>query len=280
MTVFFVALAVMAGICAFFAVVIALSDRFLSVEEDPRVDQVEEALPGNNCGACGLPGCRAFAEQLVAGDQTPADCTVSNEEQLILVADIVGVEVGDAERDIARLRCASGAGLARHLASYQGIESCRAAAIVNGGDRTCHWGCLGLADCEKACTFDAIVMNSVGLPSVTPEQCTACGDCVEICPLDLFVLIPESERLFVQCATPLEGDDARASCEVTCDACGRCAADAQGDAVVMEGGLPRIRYDLFEQPGPESTWRCPTGAIRWLEGKQFVEDEPPRSAYG
>ena len=63
---------VMAGLGLFFAVILALAYRFLKVQEDPLVEQTEELLPGSNCGACGQPGCHAFAEQLVAGAARPA----------------------------------------------------------------------------------------------------------------------------------------------------------------------------------------------------------------
>ena len=122
------------------------------------------------------------------------------------------------------------------------------------------------------------------LPSVAPDPCTACGDCVEVCPQDLFVLVPESQKLFVQCNSPLTGEAALSGCRVACDACGRCAADAPADSVEMVAGLPVVHYDRAEQPTPNATWRCPTGAIAWLEGKQFLEPEeessPPRRAYG
>ena len=54
----------MLGISGFFGLVLAVSNRYLRVEEDPRVEQVEGMLPGTNCGACGQPGCHAFAEVL------------------------------------------------------------------------------------------------------------------------------------------------------------------------------------------------------------------------
>ena len=60
------------------AVILAVANIKLKVFEDPRIDQVNDMLPGNNCGACGLPGCRAFAEKTVSGDIKPSDCPVGN----------------------------------------------------------------------------------------------------------------------------------------------------------------------------------------------------------
>ena len=114
-------------------------------------------------------------------------------------------------------------------------------------------------------------MNWEGLPQVDVDRCTACGDCVDVCPLDLFTLVPLDHKLFVQCNSPLTGDAARARCAVACDACGRCAADSSPGVVEMVNGLPVVHYDREEQPTQRATWRCPTGAIVWLEGEQFAE---------
>jgi Na+-translocating ferredoxin:NAD+ oxidoreductase RNF subunit RnfB len=280
------AVAVMTGMGLFFAGLLAIAYRFLRVEEDPRLEVVEELLPGNNCGACGQPGCAAFAAKLLAEELAPGKCTVADGGALEELAGLLGVGVGAEEKRIARVKCAGGQGIVRNLAEYRGISSCRAAAVVDGGGHGCAWGCLGLGDCETACTFDAIHMSEDRLPVVEPEPCTACGDCVDVCPQDLFVLVPESHKLFVQCNSPLVGDDALLRCKVACDACGRCAADAPGDSVEMVNGLPVVHYDRDVQPTPAATWRCPTGAIQWLEGRQFAEleeeekDVLPRRSYG
>jgi RnfABCDGE-type electron transport complex B subunit len=272
------AVAVMMGMGVFFGVLLALAYRFLRVPEDPRREVVEDLLPGNNCGACGEPGCAAFAEKLLAAELAPGKCTVAVAGTLEEIAGFLGVGVGAEERRIARLKCAGGTRSARDIAEYRGMKSCRAAALVDGGALGCSWGCLGYGDCEEACTFDAISMNEERLPVVEPELCTACDDCVDVCPRDLFVLVPESQRLFVQCNSPLAGEAAMARCAVACDACGLCAADAPGDSVEMVNGLPVVHYDREVKPTPNATWRCPTGAITWLVGRQFEEpeEEEPR----
>jgi RnfABCDGE-type electron transport complex B subunit len=258
---------IMLGLAGFFGVVLAVANRYLKVEEDPRIDSVEGMLPGSNCGACGQPGCRAFAEEVVGGRANPGGCTVSSPDDVQAIALFLGVEADIQEKRVARLHCAGGTSSVRRLADYQGQSSCRAAHVVNGGNRACPWGCLGLADCEEACGFDAIRMNGEGLPVVSVEKCTACGDCVDICPLNLFTLEPLSHRAIVQCSSPLAGEVARESCKVACDACGRCALDAPEGVIRMAGGLPRIEAGAR---APEScTYRCPTGAIRWVEGNQF-----------
>jgi RnfABCDGE-type electron transport complex B subunit len=263
----------MVGIGLFFGTILAIAQRFLKVDEDPRIEATNALLPGTNCGACGQPGCLPFAEKLVAGEVTPSQCTVSSADAIEEIADFLQVDAGSQEKLVARLRCAGGRGQANQIAEYQGFEGCRAAALVSGGGKGCAWGCLGLADCERACTFDAIHMNANGLPQVDTEKCTACPDCQAACPRDLFELVPLSQNLYVQCNIPLEGEAATQLCSVACNACGRCAADAAPGLITMKNTLPVIDYSSGGEPRPEAVFRCPTRAIVWLEREQFQDQE-------
>lgn len=261
--------AILGGVGLTFGTLIALAHRKLRVWEDPRISGVEGLLPGANCGACGYAGCRAFAEATVRGEVAPARCTVMGEAEVETVAAYLGVDAGEAEKVVARLLCAGGSDVAVRKAEYRGIESCAAAVAVGGGGKECPWGCVGLADCAVACDFDAIVMSGTELPVVLPALCTACGDCVEACPLDLFTLMPTERHLLVQCRCLFEGEAATAVCRAACDACGRCAMDAPPGLVEMVDGLPEIDYGKNDLADPTPTFRCPTGAIVWLEGRQF-----------
>lgn len=263
-------MAILGGVGLTFATVIAICHRKLRVWEDPRIDAVTGLLPGANCGACGSAGCRNFAEKLVAGKAEPARCTVMNDDGRASVANYLGVAAGTAVRRVARLLCAGGSDVATQQAEYRGHPTCAAAASVATGGRGCSWGCIGLADCARACDFGAIRMSATGLPVVDPEKCTACGDCVVACPKDLFTILPVTRRLLVQCRSALEGDTATAVCKVACTACGKCVSDAKPGLIRIAGGLAVVdpaRTDL-EEPG--ATLRCPTGAITWCEGAQFA----------
>ena len=251
-------------LAAALASALVVAHRRLAVDEDPRIDEVEAMLPGTNCGACGSPGCRAFATELVAGRASPAQCTVSTPQERQDVADRLGVDVGVALQRVARLACAGGSNVARPRARYEGLQSCAAEATVSGGSKGCAFGCLGLGDCERACEFDAITLDAHGLPAVDEDRCTACGDCVTACPKDLFSLQPRDARLWVACASPLAGDDALLHCDVGCDACGRCAADAP-ELVRMGTGLPVVDVDRPHRTD-RAIQRCPTGAIVWIDG--------------
>jgi len=124
------------------AALIALALRRLAVEEDPRIEQVEERLPHANCGACGYPGCRAFAEATVKGEALPSRCTVNTPESNQGIADFLGVSMGEQEKVVARLACQGGRHVARMRAHYAGVPTCRAAVVAGGGGKACAWGCL------------------------------------------------------------------------------------------------------------------------------------------
>jgi Na+-translocating ferredoxin:NAD+ oxidoreductase RNF subunit RnfB len=251
------------GLTVLLASLLVLANRKLHVEEDPRIDVVEDMLPLVNCGACGFPGCRPFAEALVGGDTAPGKCTVSSDDGRSEIATFLGVDVGAEERRVARLACAGGANVARNHARYDGLMSCRAAGTVAGGGKGCFWGCLGLDDCFDACDFDAIHMNEQNLPIVNEANCTACGDCVDACPKDLFSLHPVSRRLWVACKSLEAGDELLDDCEVACTACARCAMDAPG-LIEMQDNLPLIDYDR-KHDTRDPIQRCPTGAIVWID---------------
>lgn len=263
------AVGAMGGLTLALAALLVVAQRLFYVEEDPRIDAVEEMLPHANCGACGFPGCRPFAEALVAGTALPGKCTVSGERERGRLADFLGVDVGLEEKRVARLACAGGSNVAHDRARYDGLATCRAAAQVAGGGKGCFWGCLGLGDCEAVCDFDSIRMDAHGLPVVDEDLCTACGDCVEVCPKDLFSIHLVSHRLWVACRSLEAGDELLEDCEVACTACGRCAVDAP-DLVTMEQNLPVVDYR-----GSHATRvpieRCPTGAIVWLDAEAGVQ---------
>ena len=261
-----IAVGFMAALGLILATVLVIANRRLYVYEDPKIDVVEDMLPHANCGACGTAGCRVFAEKLVNGELQPGACTVNSSEMNQQIASFLGVELGSQEKRVARLACAGGNNVARRHGDYQGVDSCRAATLVAGGGKGCVWGCLGLGDCEHVCDFDAIIMDAHDLPQVIDDKCTACGDCVDICPRDLFSLQPVSHKLWVACKNLEKGEAAEAECAVACNGCGRCALDAPGDLIVIDHHLAVIDYTRNALASRIAIERCPTGAIVWLDG--------------
>lgn len=269
------AVAILGGVGLVFAILIAVANRKMRVWEDPRIDVVSDMLPGANCGACGVPGCRAFAEKLVAGEVQPAGCNVASDEARGDIAGFLGVDAGSATKVAARLLCAGGAHVATQQAQYRGLGTCAAAAVVAAGGKGCTWGCLGLADCVRSCTFDAMAMNADGLPVVDLDKCTACGDCVEACPKDLLELHPVDHYLLVQCRNLVVGDDIVEDCRVACTACGKCVMDAAPRLISIASGVAVIDYTHNELAEQRAIERCPTGAIVWLRGAQFQSPAEP-----
>ena len=260
----FIAIASLGSLTLILASMLILANKRLYVYEDPRIDDVEEMLPHANCGACGYPGCRPFAEALVNGDVLPGKCTVSSEEGRMGIANYLGVALGAEDKIVARLACAGGTNVARNRANYQGMSTCRAASLVSGGGKGCFWGCLGHGDCFDVCDFDAITMDEHSLPVVDVDKCTACGDCVEICPKGLFSLQPLNHRLWVACKNLEMGDDVLEECQVACTACGKCAMDAPGNLISMVNNLPLVDYSK-QHNTQKPIQRCPSGAIVWLD---------------
>lgn len=260
-----IAVIFMAALGIILSLLLVLANKKFLVYEDPRIDEVDAMLPHANCGACGTAGCRAFAEQLVLGKKEPAQCTVSSKDASIAIARYLGVALGKVEKRVARLACGGGNHVAVLRASYTGLKTCRAAALVSGGGKACAWGCLGLGDCESVCEFGAITMNRNGLPQVNTDMCTACGDCVDMCPKKLFEIHPISHRLWVACKNQEFGDAAEQWCEVACTACERCAMDAPEGLIQIRNNLSIIDYSKNALASPVAIQRCPTGAIVWLD---------------
>jgi len=253
----------LAALCFILTSLLIYAYRKWHVEENPLYQVVDELLPQVNCGACGFPGCRAFAEALVNKKALPGQCSVSSANAHQKIANILNVDVGNFEKKVARLACAGGDNVAKKQADYSGLNSCRAATLVAGGANSCAWGCLGFGDCAKVCHFNAISMSDNHLPVVDEIKCTACNDCVEICPKDLFSLQPVSHRLWVACNNRENGDELLMNCEVACTACGRCAHDSTDDLITMIDNLPVINYTKNHNTQTPIE-RCPTGAINWL----------------
>ena len=118
---FLTAVGAISGLTFILATALVIANKKLYVYEDPRIDVVEEMLPHANCGACGFPGCRPFAEALTKSEALPGKCTVSSGEERAEIASFLGVDVGAEEKIVARLACAG-----RHQRGPQPCQVSRA----------------------------------------------------------------------------------------------------------------------------------------------------------
>ena len=84
------------------AVFLYAASKKFEVYEDPRIAQVQEVLPGANCGGCGYPGCAGFAGACVKADSLDGLlCPVGGGPVMAKVATILGKEAGTAEPMVA-----------------------------------------------------------------------------------------------------------------------------------------------------------------------------------
>ncbi|RLD63027.1 MAG: ferredoxin [Bacteroidetes bacterium] len=247
------------------AVILYLVAQKFKVYENPKIDEVEEALPGANCGGCGFPGCRGMAEALVkAEDLSTLFCPVGGNETMAEVAKILGKEIAAKEPMVAVVRCNGNFEKRKRTNQYDGAATCVMAASLYGGDTACEYGCLGLGDCVEACNFDAIYMDlTTGLPVVNQDNCTACGACVEACPRDIIELRkkgPKNRRIFVSCVNEDKGAVAMKACKVACIGCGKCEKVCAFGAITIENNLAYIDFEKCKLCR-KCVAVCPTGAI-------------------
>lgn len=205
---------VMGGLGIFVGVGLALASKIFYVYVDPKIEAVEEALPGANCGGCGYPGCTANAVAIVEGKSAASSCVAGGPEIAEEIAAIMGVKLEAREPDIARPGCTYGFQDADLKYIYNGVNDCRAAALLSGGTKECPIGCLGLGTCVRACPFHALSMGADNLPVVDPELCTGCGTCERVCPKDIITLSSYTRRIQAEYTT----DECTAPCQRACPA--------------------------------------------------------------
>lgn len=235
------------------------------VEEDPRIQEVLEALPAANCGGCGFPGCSSFASACVkARTLEGLSCPVGGQTTMSRIAEILGQVAPVAVKKVAVVRCNGSCDHRPQTNVYDGASNCTIAAALYGGDTGCSFGCLGLGDCVESCVFDAIHINpETKLPDVTEDKCTACGACVKACPKTIIELRkqgPKSRRIYVSCVNEDKGGIARKSCESACIGCSKCQQACSFEAITIGNNLAYIDDDKCRLCR-KCVQVCPTQAI-------------------
>ncbi len=227
-----------------FGVLLAVASKAFEVQVDPKEEEIMEILPGANCGACGYPGCSAYAAAVAKGEADINDCPVGGPKLAAEIGAIMGREASFQENRItATVRCNGDNSSAPKRFEYQGIETCSAADIVANGFKGCSYGCLGLGDCVKVCEFDAIHVNDKGIAVVNEDKCVSCKKCVTACPRDIIYMDPVREFVHVLCNSYAKGPIVRSVCSVGCIACGICEKNCPTDAIIVVDNLAVINYD-------------------------------------
>ena len=251
-------IAVLGGMGFVFAVGLAYASKRFAVEVDPRVEAVEEALASVNCGSCGFPGCKGYAEAVVAEEVDIHQCAPGGEDTLRALADIMGIEITDVISNVAVAQCRGGYEYAQSKFTYDGLRDCRAAQMVSAGFKACTYGCLSMGSCAKACPFNAITISEDGLPVVDEDKCTACGICVSTCPRDIMTLVPQTQEVYLGCMNKDRGRGVKAICEIGCIACRLCVRKnpEEEEGIEMGKALPIINYEKLPS-WPEANEVCP-----------------------
>ena len=239
---------------------LAFASLQFAVAVDPLVQKLQEALPGYNCGACGLSGCSGYAEALADGNAALDLCRPGGQSVLQRIAGLLHKEV--SANQVKKIACVSCHGGVRALNAYMysGIASCQAAALVQNGYKKCRWGCLGFGDCAAACTFGALTMGEDNLPVISADKCVDCGACLKACPKKLIQQTPQRELKRVACSNHDFGKTARAVCAAACTACGLCVRNCPYQAVTLKDKLAVIDPDKCTNCGACAA-NCPSGVI-------------------
>ena len=263
----YLSLLTLGGLGLLMALILGIAYLKLAVKPNPKEEAVRKFLPGANCGACGFPGCDMYAEKLSKGETSIEGCKAIDNEARKKIAEVLGVEAKTTKPQVAALICQGGEGICTDSYLYNGVQSCRAANLLHGGDKGCPFGCTGLGDCERVCSFGAIKMGEDKLPIIDYNKCTGCGICVEECPKGVLTLIPKDKLVFIACTSQDKGKAVKSVCKLGCIGCTICVKVCPYDALKMEGTLPVMDFEKCADCGI-CVHKCPT--------KSFIDLAPSR----
>ena len=156
-----IAIAVLALV---FGLILGFASIKFKVESDPIVEQIDAILPQTQCGQCGYPGCKPYAEAIANGDVINK-CPPGGQATIEKLADLMGVDVPSADDDVVNVKTI---------------------AFIHEDM------CIGCTKCIQACPVDAIVGGTKALHTVIEAECTGCDLCVAPCPTDCIEMIPVS----------------------------------------------------------------------------------------
>ena len=222
---------------------LAFASRALAVKKDQRIEELENALPGLNCGACGYAGCAAYAEAVAEGEAPLTLCGPGGAPTAEELGRIMGVEVElSTGKQVAQVHCRGGRDVSEYTFDYHGLEDCTALYLLFGGDKVCKSSCLGLGSCIRVCPVDAIDYDDEGKVWVDRDICISCGKCIEVCPTGVMKWVPYDADYIVACNNSEPGKVVRKHCKVGCIACGICVKRSPEGGYVIENNLSRIDY--------------------------------------
>lgn len=137
------------------------------VEGNPLVEKIEALLPQTQCGQCGYPGCRPYAEAINKGEADINLCPPGGAEGVQRLADLLGREVKPLDAE----------------------EKPKAVAFID--EQTC----IGCTLCIQACPVDAIVGAAKQMHTIVADLCTGCELCLPPCPVECITMETITENL-------------------------------------------------------------------------------------
>ena len=159
------AIATIALLALAFGLLLGYSAIHFHVEGDPIVEKVDALLPQTQCGQCGFPGCRPYAEA-IAGEEAPINlCPPGGEATMLALADLLGVEPVPLDGEA-------------------GEEKPKTIAVIDEQQ------CIGCTLCIQACPVDAILGAAKQMHTVIAEECTGCELCIPPCPVECIHMKP------------------------------------------------------------------------------------------
>ncbi|NLW22427.1 MAG: RnfABCDGE type electron transport complex subunit B [Tissierellia bacterium] len=250
---------VLGGLGLLFGASLSLASKVFAVETNPKADEIRQALPGANCGACGFPGCDGLANAIAEGEAPVNACSVGGKPVADKIADIMGISGVEVVRQVATVLCQGDCNKAKNKYVYNGIMDCRAQNILAGGSKSCSYGCLGCGTCKDVCEFDAIEIVD-GVAVVDKDKCVACKKCIDVCPKKIIELVPYDNQVVVKCKSKDPGKVVRGNCSIGCIGCKICVKNCPVDAFTFEDNLAKINYEKCTNCGICAE-KCPTKAI-------------------
>ena len=224
-------IALMSGIGLLAGVILSVASAVMAVPKNELAEQLEEVLPGANCGACGYSGCSGYAEALSKGEVTSMGlCSPGGQDAALDIAYILGKESETVSYKTALVQCMGSYENTSDKMNYDGIHSCSASTFLAGGITSCRFGCMGMGDCEDVCEYGAVkICNGVAI--IDPYKCTGCSKCVQACPKNLIKFVSYKKQAVVRCSSCDKAKDTMDVCKIGCIGCKKCEKICKYDAV-------------------------------------------------